>query len=287
MQQHTGQHVLSAAFDRLFENRTTSFHMGAEVSTIDLMREVTPADVERAVDEANRVVWEDREVSVRFVSADEAARLPLRKEPVREGTLRLVEISDFDLSACGGTHVSPHRSDRDDRRHERRALSRRLEADVRLRCPGVRACFESYRDAVAGAVRVLSVLPHELPGAIERAQLEAKDLRKTVSRLQGIAGWARGGTSLGRGTCVPESIVSSCRPSRAGMPPDSKRLPARSQRRATWRRRSCLVWRSPRDRRGAFTRTSGSMRASTLRASARSLWRPRRGTARPRAGRWS
>ena len=126
MQQHTGQHVLSAAFDRLFENRTTSFHMGAEVSTIDLMREVTPAEIERAVDEANRVVWEDREVSVRFVSADEAARLPLRKEPVREGTLRLVEISEFDLSACGGTHVSPHRGDRDDRRHERRALSRRL-----------------------------------------------------------------------------------------------------------------------------------------------------------------
>ena len=106
MQQHTGQHVLSAAFDRLLENRTMSFHMGGESSTIDLAREVSPADVERAVDEANRIVWEDRPVTIRFASADEAARLPLRKEPVREGPLRLIEVRDFDLSACGGTHVA-------------------------------------------------------------------------------------------------------------------------------------------------------------------------------------
>jgi alanyl-tRNA synthetase len=184
MQQHTGQHVLSAAFDRLFENRTTSFHMGAEVSTIDLAREATSDELERAVDEANHVVWEDREVSVRFVSAGEAARLPLRKEPVREGTLRLVEISDFDLSACGGTHVS---------RTGAIGLiavtqSERFRGGSRMTFAcGSRASrvFRGYRDAVAGAVRVLSVLPHELPSAVERAQLDSKDLRKTVSRLQG------------------------------------------------------------------------------------------------------
>jgi alanyl-tRNA synthetase len=183
MQQHTGQHVLSASFDRLFENRTTSFHMGAEVSTIDLMREMTSAEVECAVDEANRVVWEDREVSVRFVSAEEAARLPLRKEPAREGTLRLIEIRDFDLSACGGTHVQ-----------RTGAIgmiavlgAERFRGGSRLTfvC-GSRTsrAFRSYRDAVAGSVRVLSVSPHELPAAIERAQLDSKDLRKTVSRLQ-------------------------------------------------------------------------------------------------------
>src|SRR5262245_61542834 len=77
MQQHTGQHVLSAAFDRLFDNRTMSFHMGGESSTIDLARELSPVDVERAIDEANRVVWEDRPVRIRFVSPEEAARLPL------------------------------------------------------------------------------------------------------------------------------------------------------------------------------------------------------------------
>jgi alanyl-tRNA synthetase len=188
MQQHTGQHVLSAAFDRLLENRTTSFHMGAEVSTIDLVRGVTPAEVELAVDEANRVVWEDREVSVRFVSAGEAARLPLRKEPARDGTLRLIEIRDFDLSACGGTHVQ-----------RTGAIgiiavlqTERFRGGTRLTfvC-GNRASreFRNYRDAVAGSVRVFSVSPHELPAAIERAQLESKELRKTMSRLQGLLAW--------------------------------------------------------------------------------------------------
>ena len=184
MQQHTGQHVLSAAFDRLFENRTTSFHMGADLSTIDLAREATSDELERAVAEANHVVWEDREVSVRFVSAGEAARLPLRKEPVREGTLRLVEISDFDLSACGGTHVS--RTGAIGIIAVTQTERFRGGSRVTFAC-GSRALrvFRGYRDAVAGAGRVLSVLPHELPSAVERAQLDSKDLRKTVSRLQG------------------------------------------------------------------------------------------------------
>ena len=184
MQQHTGQHVLSAAFDRLFDNRTTSFHMGADLSTIDLAREATSDELERAVDEANHVVWEDREVSVRFVSAGEAARLPLRKEPVREGTLRLVEISDFDLSACGGTHVS--RTGAIGIIAVTQTERFRGGSRVTFAC-GSRALrvFRGYRDAVAGAGRVLSVLPHELPSAVERAQLDSKDLRKTVSRLQG------------------------------------------------------------------------------------------------------
>ena len=184
MQQHTGQHVLSAAFDRIFENRTTSFHMGVETSTIDLMREVTPADVERAVEEANRIVWEDREVFVRFVSVDEAARLPLRKESVRGGTLRLVEISEFDLSACGGTHVS--RTGAIGMIAVTNAERFRGGSRLTFVCGGrTSRTFQNYRDAVAGAVRVLSVLPQELPGAIERAQSEAKELRKTVNRLQG------------------------------------------------------------------------------------------------------
>jgi alanyl-tRNA synthetase len=184
MQQHTGQHVLSAAFDRLFENRTTSFHMGAETSTIDLAREASPAEVDRAVDESNLVAWEDREVSVRFVSADEAVRLPLRKEPVRDGTLRLVEIRDFDLSACGGTHVS--RTGAIGMIAVTSAERFRGGSRITFVCGGrASRMFRTYRDAVSGAVRVLSVLPHELPGAIERAQLESKDLRKTMSRLQG------------------------------------------------------------------------------------------------------
>lgn len=106
MQQHTGQHVLSAAIVRLFDVPTVSFHLGAEASTIDLARELTAREIAAAEEEANRIVWEDRPVTIRFVSAEEASTLPLRKEPARTGVLRLIEVEHFDLSACGGTHVA-------------------------------------------------------------------------------------------------------------------------------------------------------------------------------------
>jgi alanyl-tRNA synthetase len=183
MQQHTGQHLLSAAFDRLFGNPTMSFHMGAEQSTIDLARDVSASEIEKAVDEANGVVWENRPVSIRFVSQEEAARLALRKEPGRGGTLRLIEIEGFDLSACGGTHV--------EHTGEVGVIgvlgSERFRGGARVvfvcgaRC--VRA-LRVYRDAVAGSVRALSVLPAELPAAVERLMADSKDARKTIKRLQ-------------------------------------------------------------------------------------------------------
>src|SRR5262249_2517244 len=71
MQQHTGQHVLSAAFERLFHVRTVSFHLGGDVSTIDLARETSPQEIAAAEDEANGVVWEDRPVAIRFAPAEE------------------------------------------------------------------------------------------------------------------------------------------------------------------------------------------------------------------------
>lgn len=183
MQQHTGQHVLSAAFDRLFDNRTVSFHMGAAVSTIDVARELPGPDVERAVDEANRIVWEDRPVAIRFVSEDEARALPLRKEPVRAGELRLVDVEGFDLSACGGTHVA---------RTGAIGLvavvhAERFKGGHRLTfvCGGrALRVLREHRDAVAGSVKALSVLPAELPAAVEKVQADAKALRKQVSGLQ-------------------------------------------------------------------------------------------------------
>ena len=183
MQQHTGQHLLSAAFEHAFGNRTIGFHMGADLSTIDLEREVSWSDIDRAVDSANQVVWEDRPVAIRFVSDQEAATLPLRKPPTRGGTLRLIDVSGFDLSACGGTHVA---------RTGAIGLiavtaAERFKGGSRITfvC-GSRAlqALRVLRDAVAGSVRVLSVLPAELPAAIDRLQQEGKDLRKLTMKLQ-------------------------------------------------------------------------------------------------------
>ena len=183
MQQHTGQHVLSAAFDRLVSNRTVSFHMGTELSSIDLEREASWPEIDAAVEAANRVVWEDRAVSIRFVSDAEAETLPLRKPPARGGTLRLIEVAGFDLSACGGTHVSC--TGAIGMIAVTAAEKFKGGSRVTFACGGrALRVVRSYRDAIAGSVRVLSVLPGELPAAVEKLQRDAKDLRKAQSRLQ-------------------------------------------------------------------------------------------------------
>lgn len=183
MQQHTGQHVLSAAFDRLLGARTESFHLGVESSTIDLGRDVSMGEIARVEDEANRILWEDRPVSIRFAGPEEIASLQLRKEPKREGTLRIIEIEDFDLSACGGTHV--WRTGAVGLIAVAAAERFRGGSRITFLCGGrALAGYRRLRDAVAGSVRALSVLPGELPGAIERLQNDAKELRKHVKEFQ-------------------------------------------------------------------------------------------------------
>lgn len=108
MQQHSGQHVLSAAFVRLFQIPTVSFHMGEDACSIDLDTPGLSAEQVVAVERlANEVILENRAVNVRYVTREEAEKLGLRKLPPAErDMLRLVEVTDFDLCACGGTHVT-------------------------------------------------------------------------------------------------------------------------------------------------------------------------------------
>ena len=197
MQQHTGQHVLSAAFDRLFGVRTESFHMGqlhpgAETprggdaglsSTIDLAREVTAAEIAKAENDANRIVWEDRPVAIRFATAEEAAAMPLRKESGRTGSLRLIDVTDYDLSACGGTHV------------ERTGgigviaigSAEKFKGGSRIEflCGG-RALhrFRLWRGALSAMQKHLSVPPTDMAPAIERMQEDAKALQRSVRGFQ-------------------------------------------------------------------------------------------------------
>ena len=104
MQQHSGQHLLSAVFEELFGLHTVSFHLGAESATIDLEGgPVEPRMVTGAERRANQLVSENRAMDVRF--EDARAAQGLRKASEREGTLRIVSIDGLDRSACGGTHV--------------------------------------------------------------------------------------------------------------------------------------------------------------------------------------
>ena len=106
MQQHTGQHILSQAFVTLFNAPTKSFRVLDASCEIDVdLNNPTSEVIERAVELANNVVWEDRAITIRNVTSTEAAELPLRKEPARDGDLRLIEIEGFDLTPCGGTHA--------------------------------------------------------------------------------------------------------------------------------------------------------------------------------------
>jgi alanyl-tRNA synthetase len=106
IQQHTGQHILSAAFVNLFDAATHGFRMLDQVCEIDVALENPSEDrIQQAVDLANQIVWEDRVATIRTVTPEEAAALPLRKAPSVAGELRLIEIPGFDLTPCGGTHA--------------------------------------------------------------------------------------------------------------------------------------------------------------------------------------
>jgi alanyl-tRNA synthetase len=104
MQQHTGQHLLSAVLAELFGAHTVSVHFGADASTLDLETgALSPEQVRTAEARANAVITENRPVTVGF--EDAGAATGLRKASERSGTLRIVTIADLDRSACGGTHV--------------------------------------------------------------------------------------------------------------------------------------------------------------------------------------
>jgi alanyl-tRNA synthetase len=106
MQQHTGQHLLSAMFQERYGRPTVSFHLGSDLCTIDL-RGPGPTEeiLEGAERAANQVISEDRPITVRYGTAEEFAELGVRKEVERSGILRAIEIEGADLQPCGGTHV--------------------------------------------------------------------------------------------------------------------------------------------------------------------------------------
>ncbi len=180
MQQHTGQHILSQSFIRVASLATVGFHLSAGYSTIDLEAVEVDLDVLRSAEDlANSIVYQNRSVTPRLVAPDEAAGLDLRKPSRREGILRVVTIEDFDVSACGGTHVRQtgeiggifiHRVERVNRRTR-----------VEFVCGG--RSLRSHRRCSGDLDRIakgLSVAPGDAPDRVEKQTQEMKTLRKRL-----------------------------------------------------------------------------------------------------------
>jgi alanyl-tRNA synthetase len=183
MQQHTGQHILSAAFEQVGTLKTVSFHLGTESVTIDLDAErVATKQLEEAEELANRVVFENRTVNIFFRSAAESQQLQLRKPTFREGDIRLVEVPGFDLSACGGTHVSATGGVGMIciRKVERAKSSTRVE----FVC-GRRALRRARRDfsLLTEAGRLLSAGLDDVPDLISKQMQDLRDVGKAVQQL--------------------------------------------------------------------------------------------------------
>lgn len=184
VQQHSGQHVLSAAFIRLFNMPTVSFHMGEESCTIDLETAGTSAaQAQKAELLANEVISEDRPVGIRFVPLEEARQLGLRKLPPKQtGDLRLIDILDLDLTACGGTHVRATGQIGS-------ILLRKIEkvkqgVRVEFVC-GLRAVNTARRDytTLTEAAALYSSHIYDVPEQVRKSLAEAKAARKSQHKL--------------------------------------------------------------------------------------------------------
>ncbi len=188
MQQHTGQHLLSAACVRLLGANTLSVHMGAALNTVDLdLPQLSWQDAFRVEDEVNRILHENRRVSVQLAGTEALADFKLRREPAVSGVIRIVQIEGYDATPCGGTHTP----------FTGQIGLLKLTAIERYK-GGVRVTFLCGTRALRDYRRALQLLQQlggqltvgtdDLPEAVARLQEEARDLHRAQQQaLQTLA----------------------------------------------------------------------------------------------------
>ena len=193
MQQHSGQHVLSQCFVEVLGGETRSFHLGDEVSTLEIgIGDISDADLERVESRANEVVFEDREIRTYFVPPEGIGSVPLRRPPKKEGTIRVVEVSGFDFSACGGTHC---------RRTGEIGLVKvirwdKIRNNLRFEFLCGRRSRRDYRDKNRSLLEIslkFSVHEKDAAAAVEKTIQEARKSKKTLRELrEALAGFEAG-----------------------------------------------------------------------------------------------
>jgi alanyl-tRNA synthetase len=185
MQQHTGQHILSQAFIQVAGAETVGFHLSDDTVTIDLDKghiEQTAIDEAEAL--ANQIVWQNRPVVVRWASREQAQELPLRKIPANgEQKLRLIDILEFDLTACGGTHVSRTGEVGMIKVIKREARNQKVR--IHFSCGG--RALNHYRhinQVIADLTTRLTTGAGELAAAVTKLQENEKEMRRLNKQLQ-------------------------------------------------------------------------------------------------------
>jgi len=188
MQQHTGQHILTRAFVEIAGANTIAFHLGVDSVTIDLDQATLPPEtVDRVEDLANQIVAENRPVKARIVSPDEFAAMNARARKMPDSLatdgIRIVEIADFDITACGGTHVS-HAGEIGVikiLKLERKASETRVE----FRCGGRALRDYRLKNAVTNMLAAdLTVGAGELDQAVARLKTDIKETRAALKDAQ-------------------------------------------------------------------------------------------------------
>ena len=200
MQQHTGQHVLSAAFERVRARADALLDAGRRAQR-DRARRCAEMDwrlVARIEEAANRVLWEDREVRLHWTDAEGVRRFALRKPPQVEGRIRVVEMPDWDVSACGGTHT--RRTGRGGRDQGRRLGegARQRARGVPVRRPRAARPRVAHRGAARGgeAPDAQGPRPDRAPRARARGARRAREAAARAER--------RGGSPTTRARSVGE-----------------------------------------------------------------------------------
>ncbi|MGC8761815.1 MAG: alanyl-tRNA editing protein [Bryobacteraceae bacterium] len=204
MQQHSGQHLLSAVFDQLFGYPTASFHLGSAASTIDLeTASVAPDELAAAERRANELIWQDLPVRVSFEDSRRAEGL--RKQAAREGLLRIITIEGVDRTACGGTHVLS--TGQIGVVLVRKTEKIRGMTRVEFLCGG-RAIARARADyeALDRTARLFSTALDDVPAAAAGALEQAREAEKTRRRLALELASLRG-----------KALYDACTPDAAGL----------------------------------------------------------------------
>lgn len=185
MQQHLGQHILSGALIEIYGAETVSFHLGEKVCTLDIAKEkITEEEVKKTEECANEIIFNNRPVKCYFLEGEEELkRLNLRKMPDRKGKIRIIEVENFDLSACGGTHcrTSGEVGLIKITKWEKRGEKIRLE----FIC-GWRAWGDYFwkNELIKNISNKLTIKDSELGEAIDRMLEEQKEIRKELKEFK-------------------------------------------------------------------------------------------------------